>query len=63
MQQQAGAPDIGQTEAFPEGRGSARAGTDTSNATTAAIAPRSLTGALDERSITRRLTQVFAKYS
>jgi hypothetical protein len=51
MQQHAAAPDIGQTGAFPEGRGSARAETDTRSAARAATAPRRRNGGLEELSI------------
>ena len=48
MQQHDGAPDIGQTGALPEGRGSARADTDTNNAARAAVTRRRGSGRTDE---------------
>ena len=55
MQQHVGAPDDEQHGAFSEGRGSARADTDTSSAARAATAPRRRNGGPDELSIAEKI--------
>jgi hypothetical protein len=54
MQQHAGAPDDEQHGALSEGRGSARADTDTSSAARAATAPRRRNWGPDQLSIAEK---------